>query len=134
MINKLIGTPSSEQQINFGVLQIDTENFATGNACSINSYFFRKIKHHFYWYITSRHAGLYYTLIHIQKALSQQIILSATGHYTGSVPTMITPIFVAVRWLEYTTLSCADKKTYGLNVTGVYKYYIRKQHKLIKAR
>ena len=28
MINNL-GTPSSEQQINFGVLQIDTENLAT---------------------------------------------------------------------------------------------------------
>ena len=29
MINNL-GIPLSEQQINFGVLQIDTENFATG--------------------------------------------------------------------------------------------------------
>ena len=32
MIDNL-GTPSSELQINFGVLQIDTENFATGVFC-----------------------------------------------------------------------------------------------------
>ena len=30
MINNLGTTPSSELQVNFGVLQIDTENSATG--------------------------------------------------------------------------------------------------------
>ena len=37
MINNL-GTPSSEQQINFGVLHIDTENSATG-CMAINGFF-----------------------------------------------------------------------------------------------
>ena len=35
-MNNNLGTPSSELQINFGVLQIDTENSATGlNVCGI---------------------------------------------------------------------------------------------------
>ena len=34
MINNL-GTPSSELQINFGVLQIDTENSATGISLQV---------------------------------------------------------------------------------------------------
>ena len=36
MINNL-GTPSSELQINFGVLQIDTENSATGKITLVFS-------------------------------------------------------------------------------------------------
>ena len=38
MINNL-GTPSSELQINFGVLQIDTENYAPGYISHIETIF-----------------------------------------------------------------------------------------------
>ena len=34
MINN-VGTPSSKLQINFGVLQIDIENSATGSRCTV---------------------------------------------------------------------------------------------------